>query len=139
VAVDVVMEGGASGGMEGAIVDGEHLTMRELVGHGMTWAINGIAGGGEDPLVSVERGRTVVLSVSNRTAWTHALHLHGHHVRIIEEDGRAIDDAVWRDTVLVEPSLRLSPPAQACVSRRQSRPHSWMLQCRVLEHGDSPA
>jgi FtsP/CotA-like multicopper oxidase with cupredoxin domain len=125
------MEGGASGGMKGAVVDGEHLTMRELVSHGMTWAINGIAGGGEDPLVSVERGRTVVLGVSNKTAWTHALHLHGHNVRVVEEDGRSIDDGIWRDTVLVEPRAELKLAFLA------DNPGKWMLQCRVLEHGDA--
>jgi hypothetical protein len=40
----MVMEGGAMGAMTGAVLDGKAMTMPELVSHGMTWAINGIAG-----------------------------------------------------------------------------------------------
>jgi FtsP/CotA-like multicopper oxidase with cupredoxin domain len=88
LAVNLVMEGGANGGMKGAVSDGRHLTCVNSSSHGMTWAMNGIAGLAEEPLVTVERGRTVALTVDNKTAWAHALHLHGHHVRVVEEDGR---------------------------------------------------
>jgi FtsP/CotA-like multicopper oxidase with cupredoxin domain len=131
LAVNLVMEGGANGGMKGAVVGGRHLSLRELVEHGMTWAMNGIAGLAEEPLVTVERGRTVALTVDNKTAWAHALHLHGHHVRVVEEDGRETADPVWRDTVLIEPQ------AAVTLAFLADNPGKWMLQCHVLEHGEA--
>jgi FtsP/CotA-like multicopper oxidase with cupredoxin domain len=129
--VDVVMEGGAMGDMTGAVLDGKAMTMPELLSHGMAWAINGIAGLADDPLVSVERGQTVVLGIENVTAWAHALHLHGHHGRIIEEDGRTLDDPAWRDTVLIEPQRRLK------VAFVADNPGKWLLHCHILEHGET--
>jgi FtsP/CotA-like multicopper oxidase with cupredoxin domain len=131
LAVSLVIEGGAGGGMKGAIVDGRHLTLRELVEHGMTWAMNGIAGLAGEPLATVERGRTVALTVDNKTAWAHALHLHGHHVRVVEEDGRETADPVWRDAVLIEPR------AAVTLAFLADNPGKWMLQCHVLEHGEA--
>jgi FtsP/CotA-like multicopper oxidase with cupredoxin domain len=131
LAVSLVMEGGAGGGMQGAVMDGRHMTLRELVGHGMTWAMNGIAGLAEEPLVTVERGRTVVLAVDNKTAWAHALHLHGHHVRIIEEEGLEIDGSAWRDVVLIDPQASVTMAFVA------DNPGKWMLQCHILEHGEA--
>jgi FtsP/CotA-like multicopper oxidase with cupredoxin domain len=131
LAVSLVMEGGADGGMKGAVVGGRHLSLRELVEHGMTWAMNGIAGLAEEPLVTVERGRTVALTVDNKTAWAHALHLHGHHVRVVEEDGRETGDPVWRDTVLI------APQAAVTLAFLADNPGKWMLQCHVLEHGEA--
>ena len=128
VAVSVVMEGGANGGIEGAVVDGEPLKPRELVKHGMVWAINGIAGVAEEPLVSVERGRTVALAVDNKTAWQHALHLHGHHVRVVV-DGAVDPD--WRDTVLIEPQQTLTLAFLA------DNPGKWIFECSVLEHAEA--
>jgi FtsP/CotA-like multicopper oxidase with cupredoxin domain len=129
--VPVVMEGGAMGTMKGAILDGVAMSMRDLVDHAMTWAINGVADLPADPLVKVERGRTVLLSVENRTAWMHALHLHGHHVRIVREDGSELDDPAWRDTVLVEPRRLVE------VAFVADNPGKWQLHCHVLEHGEA--
>lgn len=131
LAVSVLIEGGTEGGMEGAVVDGKQMARGELVGHGMTWAMNGVAGLAEDPLVTVERGRTVALTIDNKTAWTHAFHLHGHHVRVVEEDGREAGDAAWRDTVLVEPQ------AIVTIAFIADNPGKWIFQCHVLEHGEA--
>jgi FtsP/CotA-like multicopper oxidase with cupredoxin domain len=136
VLVAMVMEGGAMGAMTGAVLDGKAMTMPELLSHGMTWAINGIAGQAndplaDDPLVTVGRGQTVVLSIENATAWAHALHLHGHHVRIVEDDGRTLDDPAWRDTVLIEPQRRLK------VAFVADNPGKWLLHCHILEHGET--
>lgn len=54
------------------------------------------------PLFAVKRGRTVMLGVSNPTAVPHALHLHGHHFRLLDR----LDDGwkpFWLDTLVVLP------------------------------------
>ena len=53
------------------------------------------------PLFSVRRGRTVMLALVNRTEFAHAVHLHGHHARLLDR----LDDGwkpFWLDTVLVD-------------------------------------
>ncbi|HEX2140779.1 MAG TPA: multicopper oxidase domain-containing protein, partial [Candidatus Limnocylindria bacterium] len=102
------MEGGAMGGLKSAVLDGSQMAMGELVEHGMAWAMNGIAGLAQEPLVAVERGRTVALTIDNRTAWNHALHLHGHHVRVVEDNGGNGAVPVWRDTVPIEPQATVT-------------------------------
>ena len=86
------------------------------------------AGSGEltaRPLFTVQRGRTVVLAIANRTATPQVLHLHGHHVRLLD----ALDDGwkpFWLDTIL-------------CVPQRTTRVAfvadnvgKWMLHARMV-------
>ncbi|HUE45419.1 MAG TPA: multicopper oxidase domain-containing protein, partial [Aestuariivirgaceae bacterium] len=131
LAVSLVLEGGAHGGMLGAVMDGRRMTMGDLLKSGKTWAMNGQAGLGDDPLLTTERGRVVAMTVENKTGWTHALHLHGHHVRVVEDLARDNEDPVWRDTVLIEPQTRLT------VAFLADNPGKWVLECHVLEHGEA--
>jgi FtsP/CotA-like multicopper oxidase with cupredoxin domain len=59
---------------------------------GMAWTINGVAvmedGHAHDPLLTLERGRTVVLAMANDTNWHHPIHLHGHFFRVLTRNGR---------------------------------------------------
>ena len=125
---DLLMEGGAMGRMAGARHKGRQMGMRELVDQGLAWAFNGTAGMTDTPLLSVERGRSVVLDMINDTAWPHAMHLHGHHFRVIERDGEPQAETPWRDTVLLARGERvaLAFPAE--------NPGKWMLHCHMLEH-----
>ncbi len=76
----------------------------------------------------MERGRTVVLAVENKTAWQHAMHLHGHPVRVVV-DGTVDPD--WRDTVLIEPQQTLTLAFLA------DNPGKWIFECGVLEHAET--
>jgi FtsP/CotA-like multicopper oxidase with cupredoxin domain len=54
------------------------------------------------PHFTVQRGRTVVLAIANRSAAPQVLHIHGHHVRLLD----ALDDGwkpFWLDTILCVP------------------------------------
>ena len=124
----LLMEGGAMGRMAGARHKGEDLGMRDLVGQGMAWALNGTAGMPETPLLRAGRGRTVVIDMLNETAWPHAMHLHGHHFRVIERNGEAQADTPWRDTVLMERDERIA------IAFVADNPGKWMLHCHMLEH-----
>ncbi|HEX7007051.1 MAG TPA: multicopper oxidase family protein [Alphaproteobacteria bacterium] len=127
---DVVFTGGMMGGMAGAMMGGRHMDVRELMRHGMAWAINGVAAGGHDlaPALTLERGRTHVLAMNNETAWHHPIHLHGHAFRVIARNGRPTRYREWQDTVLVAPRERVD------VAFVADNPGDWMFHCHILEH-----
>ena len=123
----LIMEGGAMGRLTGGILNGQQQTMRSLVESGRAWAFNGIAGDLTKPFFSVALGRTIVVEMVNDTRWPHAMHLHGHHFRVVEKNGTPTTGD-WRDTVLVEPGDRV---AMAFVA---DNPGKWFFHCHMMEH-----
>lgn len=126
--LDLVMEGGAMGAMRSAVLDGEKLSMRELVAKGQVWAFNGVAGMTEEPLAEIQRGRSVTLNFDNQTAWPHAMHMHGHHFRVIARDGQPVEDGPWRDTELVVANEKIT------IAFVADNPGKWLIHCHMLEH-----
>ena len=54
------------------------------------------------PLFSVKRGRAVVIAFPNATEAAYAVHIHGHHVRLLDQ----LDDGwkpFWLDTLMIDP------------------------------------
>ncbi len=129
--VELVMEGGAMGGLQGAKLRGRDVGMRELVQNGMAWAFNGVAGMTEEPLASYKRGETAVIEFVNKTAWPHAMHLHGHHMLPVEIDGKPQQGLAWRDTLMLDPDQRIK------VAFAADNPGKWMLHCHMLEHQET--
>jgi FtsP/CotA-like multicopper oxidase with cupredoxin domain len=128
LAVDLLMEGGAMGSLAAARHHGDLLPMRELVQRGVAWAMNGHAGHGGAPLFSAPRGRTVRLTMINDTRWPHGMHLHGHHVRVVDRNGAPEPEAAWRDTVGVEALEEVEVVFVA------DNPGKWLIHCHMLEH-----
>lgn len=128
MAVDLLMEGGAMGNMVQATHKGETKDIRSLVHQGLAWSFNGTAGMAEAPLFAAPLGRTVTIDLCNDTRWPHAMHLHGHHVRVIERNGRATGNYAWKDTVLVDPL------ENAKIAFVADNPGKWMIHCHMLEH-----
>ncbi len=126
--IELAMEGGAMGGLREAMLDGKMLDIQELVQRGKVWSFNGVAGQVDTRLADVALGRTVVINIRNDTGWPHAMHLHGHHFRVVERNGKAVTGAPWRDTELVE---RGESVAIAFVA---DNPGKWLLHCHMLEH-----
>lgn len=122
------MEGGAMGGLREATLNGEKLSIRQMVRKGKAWAFNGVVGRTDEPLFKAKRGQTVVLDIINDTAWPHAMHFHGHHVKVIERNGKPVTDAPWRDTELMQRNDRIK------VAMPADNPGKWMLHCHMLEH-----
>ncbi len=127
-ASELVMEGGAMGGLAGAKLRGRDVDMRELVQNGMAWAFNGVAGMTEEPFASLKKGDTAVFDFVNNTAWPHAMHLHGHHVMPLAVDGKPFVNLDWRDTVVTSANSRVR------VAFVADNPGKWMLHCHMLEH-----
>lgn len=121
---------GMMGGMASAVADGRRMDMREMMRHGLVWAINGVASSGHvhEPIAVLSRGSSHVLAFVNDTAWWHPMHLHGHVFRVISRNNELIAHRPWHDTVLVAPRERVE------VAFVADNPGDWMLHCHVLEH-----
>jgi len=93
------------------------------------WALNGITDLPRDTLVRVKRGQTVIINMVNDNRWPHAMHLHGHHFKVLQE-GEGADSlkGAWRDTTLIQggESQKLVFPAD--------NPGKWLLHCHMVEH-----
>ncbi len=124
----LLMEGGAMGGMQSAMLKGERRSIQELIKHGAVWAFNENVGMTDTPLVSARRGQTVVIDMRNQNRWPHAMHLHGHHFKVIEREGGTVDDDIWRDTELLQPGESVS------IAFVADNPGKWLLHCHMLEH-----
>ena len=116
------MGDGASGGMMGNMMNMMH-------GQGI-WFINGKAATGHvmDPLLTLPRGRTCVLTMTNATAWHHPIHLHGHSFRVLSQNGQPTAHREWQDTVLMAPREKVE------IAFVADNPGDWMFHCHILEH-----
>jgi len=123
--VELRMEGGAMGGMRGAMMGGRRMGMRELVQSGKVWAFNGRTDMPDEPLISARAGETVRIAMINDTGWPHAMHLHGHHFRVLRQGAKP---GPLRDTVLV-PADQMREIAFVA-----DNPGDWLLHCHMLEH-----
>lgn len=94
------------------------------------WFVNGVAADGHlgEPVLTLARGRSHVLSMTNATAWHHPIHLHGHSFRVVSRDGRPTPRREWQDTVLMAPRERVE------VALVADNPGDWMFHCHILEH-----
>jgi FtsP/CotA-like multicopper oxidase with cupredoxin domain len=122
---NLLMEGGAMGGMRGAMMGGRMMIAREMAGAGKAWAFNGMADMPETPLVEAMRGETVRLTIVNDTAWPHGMHLHGHHFRQIAPDGTP---GPLRDTLLMDRGEKTE------IAFVADNPGDWLFHCHMLEH-----
>lgn len=127
--VDLIMEGGAMSRLEGARFKGQMFDMRALVREkGQAWAFNGDAGKPVNPLLSAKRGQTVTVNMINDTRWPHAMHLHGHHFRVVARDDKPVNDAPWRDTELMQAGEKVR------IAFVADNPGKWLFHCHMLEH-----
>ena len=123
--VPLVMEGGSLSSIETAFFRGESLGIEELAAAKQVWKFNGTANLPSEPLFQIERGRSVVIDMQNRTGFEHAMHVHGHHFKVVNSDGNL---GPWRDT-----SYMASKSSQS-IAFNASNPGKWLFHCHMLEH-----
>lgn len=119
------MEGGAMGGLRGAMMGGRMTGLREMAAAGKVWAFNGMADMGDTPLLEARLGETVRIAMINDTAWAHGMHLHGHHFRQVRADGSV---GPLRDTILMDRGETVE------IAFVADNPGDWLLHCHMLEH-----
>jgi FtsP/CotA-like multicopper oxidase with cupredoxin domain len=81
------------------------------------------------PLFSAARGRTVVMALDSRDAGAYAVHLHGHHFRLLDR----LDDGwkpYWLDTVAIEKRQI------ARIAFVADNPGRWLIESQAI---DGPA
>ena len=77
------------------------------------------------PLLSAKRGQTTLVGIVNDTAWSHGMHLHGHHFRAIGLNGHV---GPLRDTLLMDGEEAIE------IGFVADNPGDWLLHCHTLEH-----
>ncbi|MDV7142979.1 multicopper oxidase family protein [Tropicimonas sp. TH_r6] len=119
------MEGGAMRGFQSAVMDGREVGFREAAQSMNFWAMNGMVGMPEEPLLIAERGQTVRVVMQNDTMFPHAMHLHGHHFREVLAGGGL---GPLRDTLLMfgDESREIAFVAH--------NPGDWLFHCHMLTH-----
>ena len=81
------------------------------------------------PSIEVSEGNRVRLTVVNRGWDTHPMHVHGHHVLVLERDGiRSTGSPLWLDTFDVQPG------EVWVVEFTADNPGIWMDHCHNLDH-----
>ncbi|MCB2051887.1 MAG: multicopper oxidase family protein, partial [Novosphingobium sp.] len=127
--VRLEMTGGAMGRMGNIVYQGRSLTRQDFMLTKQVWAFNGVANLAEAPLFRTKRGETIVMEVINQTVWEHAMHVHGHHFRILDRSGSDMDEGhVWRDTFMI------GPEQTTRIAFVADNPGKWLLHCHMLEH-----
>ena len=128
---DVLIEGGAMGGLTEAVYKGDKVPLRKLFReHGKAWTLNGIASSSmtETPMFRLKRGQSYRWRIRNDTVWDHPMHLHGHAFRVVERGGKPVAGRPWADTVL------LHADETAEIAFVADNPGKWLFHCHVLEH-----
>ena len=93
---------------------------------GKAWTLNGVAGSpAAKPVLSVPRGQPVTLGFINKSDVAHAMHVHGHVMRVLHllDDGW---EPYWRDTVVVPPGKT------ARVAFIADNPGKWLIESTIL-------
>ena len=100
---EVILAGGAMGGMRGAMIKGEYQSIRQLVRQGMVWAMNGEVGIDHTvaPLISLKHGQTCIINLKNNTSFDHPMHLHGHAFRVLKRNDKDVQYKPWQDTLMI--------------------------------------
>ena len=77
-------------------------------------------------------GETQIWTVTNKTSWSHPLHLHGFFFQVLDEHGAPVHPMAWKDTVNIpfDSTLRL-------IVRYDDREGSWMFHCHILDHAEA--
>ena len=82
-------------------------------------------------LFTVKRGRAVTIGLVNRTAASYAMHLHGHHFRLLDN----LDDGwkpFWLDTLVV-------PAGQTMrIAFVADNVGKWLIQGAAIDHRAPP-
>lgn len=82
-------------------------------------------------MFSAKRGQTVLLEMTNRSMFPHAIHLHGHHFEVLNRSGALNTAGDVRDTVVIGADETVE------IAFVADNPGAWMLHCHMLSHQKS--
>ena len=130
---DIVLQGGMMGGGKLKGVGGMKSMSMPGMNGGPVWAINGksMTGDGQfdmQPLFTLKRGETCLLSMRNETAWAHTMHIHGFSMLMLKRNGNSVAHRQWQDTILMAPTDTVECAFVA------DNPGNWMFHCHITDH-----
>ena len=130
---EIVLQGGMMGGGKLKGIGGMMGMAMPGMGGGPVWAINGMSMTGDgqsdmQPLFTLKRGETCLLSMHNETAWSHTMHIHGFSMLMLTRNGNPVPHRQWQDTVLMAPTDTVGCAFVA------DNPGNWMLHCHITDH-----
>ena len=117
--------------LEGATTIDLELTLQEdPYDQTFAYGINHVPFWKAKPILA-SLGEAQVWTVTNSTAWSHPLHLHGFFFMVLDESGAPVRPLEWKDTVDIphEQTVRLAV-------RFDDRPGTWIFHCHILDHAD---
>jgi FtsP/CotA-like multicopper oxidase with cupredoxin domain len=82
------------------------------------------------PLMTLAKGTTVRLQLTNTTPHVHPMHVHGHTFKVLSASKLKRPEH-WADTVLVLPEERVE------IAFVADNPGNWMIHCHIIEHQDT--
>lgn len=127
--IRIEMAGGAMGGGVEMIYQGEPVTRQVIQDSGQLWSFNGVANLADTPMFTARPGETIIIETVNVTRWVHAMHVHGHHFKVLSRSGAEVDDGQpWRDTFLIGPQKTTQ------IAFVADNPGKWLYHCHMLEH-----
>src|SRR3546814_2331697 len=101
---------------------------------GAVWSINDVAGMNPDamhdmqPVLTIARGQSVLITLKNDTAWRHPMPLHGFSFRVVARNDVSSPRHLWQDTVLIPPH------ETADIAFVAVHPGTWMFHCHITDH-----
>lgn len=99
------------------------------------WVIRDDATGKENPSYQVKVGDIKKIRIFNDPSslhpMQHPIHLHGQRFLILARDGRANDNLVWKDTVLVPAGSTTD------ILVEFTNPGDWLMHCHIPEHAEA--
>lgn len=81
---------------------------------------------------TAKKGQRVLFRFMNEGQMIHPMHLHGMPMTIIAEDGYVLERPYKRDTIHVEPGVRVEAIVEA------TEVGVWAFHCHVLSHAEGP-
>ena len=97
---------------------------------GIGLSLNGKAFPATEPLL-VKQGDRVRIRYVNAGAMVHPMHLHGHTVQIIAEDGYPLEHPQDRDVITIAPGETKD------IAFVADNPGTWPLHCHILPHAEN--
>ena len=103
-------------------------------GHEVEWVLLDPATGRENMDIDwrFTQGEVVKIRLRHPSGFLHAMdhpiHIHGQRFLILERDGQANGNLVWKDTVVIPVGSTVD------ILLELSNPGRWMLHCHVAEH-----
>ena len=129
----IEFRGGNAGPPVIGMVDGKAIPVHEMQKtYGLAWTVNSHSvpedAHAVEPMLTLKRGTSHVITMVNGTGFEHPMHLHGHFFQVLRYNRIKPKYEEWRDTVF------MNPWDEVTIALVAGEPGDWMFHCHILEH-----